>query len=121
MWKHIQKDHNGQTDNVTFSWRVTKICKKPLQRQLCEAVKINNKKSEENLNTKYEYNGQRLRRLEVNKEIHFDCKVCGQLFKTSDHRKGHTEMFHEKIQCTQCNYDAFGKSGLKEHVRVSHQ
>ena len=86
MWKHIQKDHNGQTDNVNFSWKITKICKKPLQRQLCEAVKINNKKSEENLNTKYEYNGQRLRRLEVNKETHFDCKVCGQLFKTSYYR-----------------------------------
>ena len=120
MWKHIESEHNGHSDDITFSWKVTKICKKPPRRQLYEAVRINRKKSDENLNTKHEYNGQRLRRLEVIQENCFDCKICGQLFKTFHHRKTHTEMFHEKTKCNQCEYEAFGQSGLKEHVRLSH-
>ena len=121
MWKHINSDHDGNINDVEFSWKVTKVSKKPLQRQLYEAVKINNKHNEENLNSKNEYNGQRLRKLEVNRDIHFDCKVCGQLFATFQHKKTHTQMFHERIKCKQCVYEAFGESGLKEHRRTTHQ
>ena len=96
------------------------MCKKPLRRQLYEAVKINRKKKDENLNTKHEYNGQRLRKLEVIQENSFDCKTCGQLFKTLQQRKIHTETFHQKTKCNECEYEAFGQNGHTEHMRSTH-
>ena len=40
MFKHIEKEHAGNVESVAFSWKVTKKLKKPMQRQLYEAVKI---------------------------------------------------------------------------------
>ena len=119
MQKHIVSDHKGHQDDVTFSQKVIKVCKKPLRRQLYEAVKINKKKKDENLNTKHESNGQRLRKLVI-QENSFDCKTCEQLCKTLQHRIVHTEKFHQKTKCNKCEYEAFGQSGLKEHVRLIH-
>ena len=61
MRKHVDNEHEGNGENVEFQWKVTGTFKKPLQRQLTEAVKISRKPNEENLNSKNEYNGQRLR------------------------------------------------------------
>ena len=60
MLKHVNKDHDGDKDNVKFSFKVLKKHTKPLERQLDEAVNINNKKPAENINTKYEFNSQNL-------------------------------------------------------------
>ena len=62
MLKHINEEHDGLKENVKFSWRVIRKHSKPLQRQLHEAIRIKNKKDKENLNTKFEFNGQRITR-----------------------------------------------------------
>ena len=123
MWKHVVNEHNSDPSNITFSWKVTKKCNKPLQRQLCEAVKINRKKKDENLNTKYEYHGQRLRKLEVNHDKFHDCKTCGQLFSKFNDMKNHKELFHVNIKCEEkeCDVVYFGTSGLKEHMKNIHR
>ena len=122
MWKHISNEHDGCVENVTFSWNVTRKFKKPMQRQLFEAVKIGRKRNETNLNTKYEYNGQRLRRFEVHKDRSYDCKVCGHLFSDVQDLKNHNTMFHVRINCDSenCSHIAFGESGHKEHLKNSH-
>ena len=67
MLKHINREHEGNNNEVKFSWQVIKKHNKPLQRQLHEAVKINNKKHEESLNSKNKFNGQRIRRIGLEK------------------------------------------------------
>ena len=121
MWKHILKDHAGNAENVNFSWRVNRKLRKPLQRQLFEAVKISRKSPQENLNTKCEFNGQRLRKFETHTDRIYDCHVCGQLFDDMKKVKDHNRMFHMKITCDQCFAIHFGETGLKEHFKNSHQ
>ena len=58
MLKHIKEEHDGLKENIKFSWRVIRKHSKPLQRQLHEAIRIKNEKNQENLNTKFEFNGQ---------------------------------------------------------------
>ena len=55
MRKHVDNEHEGNGENVEFQWKVTGTFKKPLQRQLTEAVKISRKPNEENLNSKNEW------------------------------------------------------------------
>ena len=64
---NINREHEGNNNEVKFSWQVIKKHNKPLQRQLHEAVKINNKKHEESLNSKNKFNGQRIRRIGLEK------------------------------------------------------
>ena len=54
MLKHVNKEHNGHKEHVKFPFKVLRKHKKPLERQLDEAVNMNRKKPAENLNTKYE-------------------------------------------------------------------
>ena len=42
MLKHIQYEHNG--DKCDFTWKVMSKFKKPRQRQLTEAINIENRK-----------------------------------------------------------------------------
>ena len=59
IYKHIQKEHNGNMDLVEFKWKVIGSFRKPLTRQITEAVKIRNDEGPQNLNTKHEFNAQR--------------------------------------------------------------
>ena len=45
MWKHVQKEHEGVSENVNFEWKVTGKFVKPLPRQLSEAISIKNSNS----------------------------------------------------------------------------
>ena len=63
-----------------LTWKVLRKHKKPLQRQLHEAINIDKKSPIENLNSKNEFNGQSVKRLAiVNSNIILDCKIWGQI------------------------------------------
>ena len=93
---------------------------KPLQRQLQEAVRIKNKPKDENLNSKSEYHGQRIKRITVDGSDDHDCKVCGAIFQSKSDFYDHFQKFHKRFICEKCNYKSFGKSGLSEHTRIVH-
>ena len=121
MLKHINDEHDGIKENAKFSWRVLRKHSKPLQRQLHEAIRIKNKSDKENLNTKFEYNGQRINRISLSsKKTHINCRICCCEFAEVKEVEDHTQKFHRKIKCTMCEYVAFGESGMKEHRRVNH-
>ena len=53
MWKHIQSEHKTeQPQDITFSWKVSGTMRKPLERQLTEAVNISRAPANTNLNLK---------------------------------------------------------------------
>ena len=122
MRKHIEQEHGGDSDNVNFSWRVLRKHQKPLHRQLHEAVKINNTKKEESLNSKIEFNGQRKRRVEVEKyKRDFICNICSAKYDTKHEVDEHVEKFHRRIKCDNCAFLAYENTGLKEHVKNEHK
>ena len=122
MFLHVKKEHNGDTKNVKISFKVLRKHRKPLERQLDEAVNINRKKPAENLNTKYEFNSQNLNkmRLERLKES-FQCNTCAASFETKAEVNNHKEKFHIKKNCAPCNHECFGQSGFDEHMRSRHK
>ena len=123
MLKHIMLEHGGQKEGVKFSWRVLRKHDKPLQRQLHEAVRINNKSEDENLNSKSEYNGQRINRISLSSNrTQFNCDTCGHGFNSYIEKDRHTRKFHMRIDCSYngCDYISFGESGKEEHNKNKH-
>ena len=95
MLKHIEKEHSDDTENVKFSQRVLRKHSKPLQRQLHEAVRIQNKKEVENLNTKFEYNGQRINRFRLScNSDKLNCRVCGHECDQQQEQMNHNKKCH---------------------------
>ena len=118
MKKHIDKEHEGNKDDIEFAWKVLLKHNKPLQRQLHEAVKIKNRKPNENLNSKSEFNGQRIQRVGLEKSrIEWDCKVCGATFNSKYNMNEHENKFHKRIKCSVCDYMSFGTTDLNEHSK----
>ena len=68
MWKHAEKEHKEDTENLKFSFKVIKKHSKPLQRQIDEAVNISSKKTAENLNSKKEFNHNSNTRLKLDQK-----------------------------------------------------
>ena len=76
MLKHIKNEHGGKKEEVKFSWKVIQKHPKPLPRQLQEAVRLKNRPDEQNLNSKSEYLGRRIKRIVLDKKIHdLHCKT----------------------------------------------
>ena len=124
MMKHVNKDHNGNKDEAEFDWKVLKKHRKPIQRQLQEAVRIQNKTEEETLNSKSEYLGQRIRRLNIdNKTNQHYCQTCGYESSSVESITEHKEKFHDKVncECEACEYIAYGTRALREHEKESHE
>ena len=116
MRKHIDSDHGGEFEGVTFSWRVLKKHPKPLDRQLHEAVRIGNKTEKENLNPKNEFNGQRVRRVGLdNNHMDYVCNFCAARYQIRIEVNEHVKNFHQQIKCVKCDYVVFGTSGKNEH------
>ena len=116
MVRHIEKEHKDNEKEVKFTWRVLRKHNKALQRQLHEAVAIANKSDEENLNSKYEYFGQRIKRLNLDKkEKVVSCRVCGMDFQSTSSEREHWRKFHENVKCTTCDFMTFGSYALQEH------
>ena len=121
MLKHIEKEHSEDVVNVKFSWRVIRKHSKPLQRQLHEAIRIQNKKEVENLNTKFEYNGQRINRISLSSNTaKLNCRTCGRECDQYEDLMNHNKKFHNRIKCNKCDYQAFGTSDLTEHTKNIH-
>ena len=83
MKNHINEEHNGKAENVEFVWKIGGKFRKPLQRQLKEAIEINRKSSDVNMNMKHEYNRHDIRRIFMNSNK-FQCKNCGKKCSTND-------------------------------------
>ena len=121
MSKHINLEHGGNKEGVEFTWKVLKVHPKPLQRQLHEAVVIKNKKDEDSLNSKSEFNSQRIKRISLDKNMaNLNCDICGSKCNTIEEKIAHTAKFHKRYKCQKCEYLSFGTSGLDEHVLVKH-
>ena len=123
MYKHVKNEHGGNVTDVKFKFQVIKKFQKPLQRQLYEAKCIEKTPMHENLNSKDEFNGQVLRRLELNhRKNSLNCKICGHQAESSTILAQHEEKFHEKYSCDydQCEYISYGKRDLEEHTKVKH-
>ena len=69
---------------VKFTGKVLKKHFKPLERQVNEAVNINKKADDENLNSKNEFNFQTVNRIKLDKNPKLDCKVCGTLVRNKN-------------------------------------
>ena len=118
MKKHIDTDHEGNAEGVTFTWKVLMKHRKPLRRQLHEAVNINNKPSNENLNSKSEFHSQRIKR--INLENQYNCKICGSMASSLHQVKEHERKFHTLFNCTECQQTCYGECGLREHIKNFH-
>ena len=55
IYKHVLSEHDGETKNIVFDWKVLNKFQKPLSRQLKEALYIENKDKCVNINLKSEY------------------------------------------------------------------
>ena len=75
--------------------------KKPLPRQLTEAIKIDNKTKYESLNTKTEYFQHTTKRLGIEgREDKEECAFCGRKFGRINDSLKHEQEFHTKHTCT---------------------
>ena len=123
MWKHIQSEHKTeQPQDITFSWKVSGTLRKPLERQLTEAVNISRAPANTNLNSKGEYNSHSVKRLKIQTNAQeFQCNECSAKFETKNDLRYHYEINHMRIICESCDYEAFGKRDYEYHNKSSHQ
>ena len=124
MHKHIQKEHEGKHNEVTFRWNVIGQFQKPLSRQLYEAICIDKKAEDVNLNSKNEYFRHTTKKITINKdETDQQCDFCGRVLKTMNELVKHEELFHKRIPCSKnnCDYICFGEYDLQQHKQVSHK
>ena len=105
-----------------YIFKVLKKHKKPLQRQIHEAVNINRKTSKESLNSKDEFNYNNTKRLRLEEKTAnpHDCKTCGALFNSETDMNLHDEKFDKKKIYNVCDYECFGMSVMQEHKKTKH-
>ena len=60
MNEHVDKEHDRNSENIEFDFKIMKKFNEPLPRQLKKAYDIGKENSAENLNWKTEYNYQSL-------------------------------------------------------------
>ena len=108
--------------------------RKALQRQLKESVEIDGKKPEENLNSKNEFNGQRIRRLIIDSDPQgYKCFSCSSMFNSRESLKRHKKEVHEESQtplidknrqsatCDVCTTPFSNTESLKRYKREVHE
>ena len=100
MWKHIKNEHESKNpQDITFNWKVSGKLRKPLERQMTEAVNIARAKPNEVLNSKTEYNFHSIKRLKIqNNSQDFQCFECSGKFKMKNELKIHYEVNHVRIK-----------------------
>ena len=122
MYKHILTNHKANQNEVKFDWQINGHFKKPLQRQLDEAVNIENIPKELSLNSKSEYYKHNVKRISINKEeLKEQCNYCGRMFKEVLEVENHEKDFHMRYKCASCVYEAYGQKDLKQHVKIVHE
>ena len=122
MLKHIKNEHENDGDNVNFKWKVTKVSRKPLERQITEAVKISRKSDIESLNSKSEFNHHSIKRITLaNQGKVLNCDVCGKQFVDICEMEDHVNQFHDKVDCIECDKIFFGRKALQYHLKSEHK
>ena len=121
MRKHIESEHKNSHSKCEFEWKEINSFRKPVQRQLSEAVHIHNTDSNEVLNLKNEYFSNNIKGLELaNSENRITCNSCGRNFDQKDQFEEHFKAVHKKINCARCDYISFGDRDLKNHTEICH-
>ena len=93
------------THDTSFSWKVSSKFRKPLERQLTESVNIARASSQENLNSKSEFNSHSIERLLLpNEKEHFQCNECSALFVGKFLLMKHFQANHKRIICESCDF-----------------
>ena len=121
MYKHVKEEHNGNLHDIQFEWKVIGQYPKPLSRQLSEAIHIEHKKEDENLNSKNEYFRQNIQRIGLNQDMDQQCGYCGRCFVKIEELENHEKAIHTRYTCKECDYKSFGTSDLKIHMQIVHR
>ena len=120
MYKHIENEHrNLNGKECDFKWTVLNRFKKPMQRQLSEAINIDNTNSTQLLNLKNEYFKANIKGIDLHNK-QFTCKYCSAICKNSKTLNEHIMMFHKQHDCEKCAYKAFGLDNLRKHKLEKH-
>ena len=97
MLKHMQKDHNTDAKNVAFTWNVLGKFRKPMRRQLTEAIHIE-KAGKNALNLKNEYFKVNMKPIKLsNKEEEYICNKYGRTFEDGKSLMDHKRGIHDRF------------------------
>ena len=106
MKKHLEDEHAEEPCN--FAWSVVNSFRKPMLRQITEAINIKNTSKSSLMNLKQEYFTNDVNGIVLNKKEH-RCKECGKCFDKLPDVKLHLKAMHENINCDQCSHISFGE------------
>ena len=121
MRKHMMESHNNDINKCDFSWKVIGKFKKPMLRQLSEAIHINNTDNNKLLNLKNEYFKNNIENMKmVTDSPDYTCRNCSRKLASREELSIHMIDFHEKFTCQQCKYEAFGKIDINLHMQTKH-
>ena len=96
MLKHIQNEHNG--DKCDFTWKVMSKFKKPMQRQLSEAINVENRNTNELMNLKNEYFKNNIKGIDLYKKQSI-CKYCSLELENVEELTSHISYVHKQYKC----------------------
>ena len=116
----MKNEHDNLTrQKCDFRWTVVKRFKKPMQRQLSEAIRIDSENSKHLLNLKNEYFKANIKGIDLSRKQYI-CQYCSRISETSTVLKEHITKFHKQYDCEKCDYRAFGLDSLKRHEKEMH-
>ena len=85
---------------------------------IARSSKTEERPEKENLNSKSEYLGQRIRRIGLeNKEGTIHCETCGLEANSKNTLESHEDKFHTRKTCHDCKTETFGTRALEEHQK----
>ena len=90
-----------------------------MQRQLSEAINIDNSSSNQLLNLKNEYFRNIIRGIDLYKKQNI-CKYCSLELESLEDLTSHIDYMHKRYECQKCEYKAFGSRDLQNHTQNTH-
>ena len=121
MHKHILEEHNNQPYGVEFEWGIVGKFVKPLERQLSEALCIEETPMHESLNSRKEYFHHDVNRIGlIENQRTEECDYCSRKFETMIDLEKHEKQVHIRYKCKLCDYLSFGNRDLKYHTDEAH-
>ena len=121
MYKQILGEHKNQPHGVEFEWGIVGKFVKPLERQLSEALCIEETPMHEGLNSRKEYFHHNVKRIGLTDDQRSEqCDYCSRKFETITDLEKHEKLVHIRYKCQHCDYLSFGDRDLKYHTDESH-
>ena len=113
----------NENSRCEFEWSLVNTFRKPMLRQLTEAVYIYNTKATESLNLKNEYFKNNIEGIQLSKDQIYTCNKCGRNFETRSNLTEHFKDIHERLECVSgnCDYKSFGSKDHKNHMKLVHK